>query len=110
MERIYHLVSRAVWEREPDADYRVASLASEGFIHCAFGPQVAWAANRFHRQTDDLVVLEIDPARLSSPLKCEAPAGKTELYPHVYGPINRAAVVRVHSLRRDDSGAWLFVP
>src|SRR5947209_1091125 len=47
MEAIYHLASRAAWEGAPGEDYRADSLDSEGFIHCSYGRQVAWAAYRF---------------------------------------------------------------
>ena len=56
MEPIYHLVEPAAWEANPAADYAVASLDSEGFIHCAFAPQVALAANRFYPDASALLV------------------------------------------------------
>jgi uncharacterized protein (DUF952 family) len=87
MERVYHLVSRSAWESQPDQDYRTDSLAIEGFIHCSFAAQAAWAANRFHTTTADLLVLEIDPARLISPLRVES-AGTHGDFPHIFGPIN----------------------
>lgn len=108
VEPIYHLVLRSMWEHLPEHDYRTASLDTEGFIHCAHARQVAWAANRFHHSAGDLLVLEIDPGRLNSPVKDEAPAGKTERFPHIYGPITRAAVLRAWPLVRDEAGEWTF--
>ena len=108
VEPIYHLVLRSTWESHPGHDYHTASLDTEGFIHCAHAHQVAWAANRFHRSAGDLLVLEIDPGRLSSPVKDEAPAGKTERFPHIYGPIPRTAVLRAWPLVRDEAGEWTF--
>src|SRR5687767_12068688 len=107
---IYHLVTPPLWESAPEEDYRAGSLDSEGFIHCSFAHQVAWAANRFYATADDLLVLEIDPARLTSPLRVEPPTGAAadaERFPHVYGPLNRAAVVRAHPLSRGDDGRWV---
>lgn len=49
---------------------------------------------RYFAGRDDLVLLEIDPARLRAELKYE-PAPDGELFPHVYGPLNIDAVVGV---------------
>ena len=106
MESIYHLVEPAAWEANPSADYVVASLGSEGFIHCAFRHQVAPAANRFYADATALQVVQLDPDRLASPLRVES--ASSDKYPHVYGPIQRSAVVGVRALTRDDHGRWVF--
>jgi uncharacterized protein (DUF952 family) len=104
---VYHLVLRSRWEARPDEDYRADSLDSEGFIHCSYAHQVARSANRFYAGAEDLLVLEIDLNHLVSPLRAE-PAGSGEVFPHIHGPINRAAVVNIRPLGRDDAGAWVF--
>ena len=109
MRPIYHLVSPAAWQAEPAADYRAASLSAEGFIHCSFAAQVSWAANKFYADAAELLVLRIEPARLTSPLRVES-AGAAGDFPHVYGPINRDAVNRVSPLARDGAGRWAFDP
>jgi uncharacterized protein (DUF952 family) len=108
MRLIFHLVPRSVWDASP-ADYSAESLATEGFIHCSYAAQVERSANRFFAGAEDLLVLHLDPDRLGSPLR-EEPAGSGELFPHVYGPINRSAVVAVQPLRRDPGGCWRFDP
>jgi uncharacterized protein (DUF952 family) len=107
MRTIYHLVRKDAWAANPDQPYRADSLASEGFIHCSFADQVAWAANRFYPDQPDLLVLHIDPARLISPLR-EEESGTAGVFPHVYGPINRDAVVTVLALGRGVDGRWEF--
>ena len=111
MDPIYHLVEPAAWEANPSADYVVASLDSEGFIHCAFAPQVAPAAARFYASAPALLAVRLDPARLTSPLRVEPPSPTStsgQVYPHVYGPIQRSAVVEVCVLTRDERGRWVF--
>ena len=111
MEPIYHLVEPAAWEANPAADYAVASLDSEGFTHCAFPHQVAPAANRFYPAVAALLALQLDPARLTSPLRIEPPSPTStsgQMFPHVYGPLQRSAVAKVHILTRDDGGRWFF--
>ena len=106
MEPVYHLVTPTLWDDPSGADYRAASLGSEGFIHCSYAGQVAASANRFYAAAERLLLLVIDPARLRSPLEAE-PAGSGELFPHVHGPINRDAVTEVREMRREH-GAWVF--
>ncbi len=47
---------------------------------------------RYYKGVDGLVVLELDPSRLDAPLKYENTVGGTELFPHLYGALNLAAV------------------
>jgi uncharacterized protein (DUF952 family) len=109
MRPIYHLVLRPVWEHEPTLPYRADSLSTEGFIHCSFAEQVAGAANRFYAEANELLVLTIDTTRLNSPLR-EEPASNGEVFPHIYGPINRDAVTAAVPLKRGGDGRWLFQP
>ena len=109
MRPVYHLVLRSVWERDAGQPYRADSLATEGFIHCSFAEQVPNSANRFYADAVDLLLLTIDPARLTSPLREES-AGDGSLYPHIYGPIDRDAVNATVPLIRGSDGRWIFQP
>ena len=73
-------------------------------------------ANRFyHDAPGEFVLLVIDPARLSAPLRWEAPVHPSggvgpdlaPLFPHIYGPIDRAAIVEVRAVRRTEDGTFL---
>jgi uncharacterized protein (DUF952 family) len=95
-ERLYHLALAQDWETGSRA-YEMStlgrSLADEGFIHCSFAHQVQGVADRFYRARPDVVLLEMDRDALTSPVQVES-LGTPEAFPHVYGPINRAAVLR----------------
>ncbi len=106
-EAIYHLVPRTTWEQAPAGPYRAASLATEGFVHCSYRRQVEWAANKFYAGEAELFLLQIDPARLTSPVRAED-AGAGEQFPHIYGPIDRPAVVDVQAMRREQNGRWVL--
>jgi uncharacterized protein (DUF952 family) len=107
MRRLYHIVPRSAWTAATAGPYRADSLATEGFIHCSNDDQVAEVANRFYTDQADLLVLCIDAGRLAAPVRDED-AGTGELFPHVYGPIEREAVVEVRELRRGEEGRWRF--
>lgn len=106
MRRIYHIVPRSAWQAAGNDAYQADSLAAEGFIHCSNADQVARVANAFFKDQTDLVLLCIDPARLTSPLRDEDP-GVGERFPHVHGPIDLAAIVEVRPMTRDSEGRWL---
>jgi uncharacterized protein (DUF952 family) len=100
-EPIYHITERSGWSAAQAAgEYVAPSLAAQGFIHASTREQVLETANLFHGGQDGLVLLCIDPARLSAPLKREAPSnaghrGDAGLFPHIYGPLNLDAVTDV---------------
>jgi glutathione S-transferase len=86
---------------------RGVTLDQQGYIHCSYAEQVAATAGRFYGDLDEVVVLRIDPAQLSSPVVEEDLADSGEPFPHVYGPIELGAVVEARALRpgRADTGS-----
>lgn len=103
---LYHLLPLKDWQQAGAGPYRPASLATEGFIHCAHAHQVARIANLFYREVPDLLVLCVASERLTSAVREEDVGG--ERFPHVYGPINPEAVVAVRPLERSATGDWQF--
>ncbi len=110
---IYHITSLREWrEAQQRGEYRAASLESEGFIHCSTETQVLPVAEKYYRGRGRLLLLAIDPARLSSELRWEPPSGgapppgvpEGEPFPHIYGPINLDAVVKVFDLEPGPEG------
>ena len=112
---ILHITSRAAWiDATRNGQYIAPSLASEGFIHCSTPAQAVPVADKFYRGQTGLVLLVIDLARLTSDLKWEPPSDgmpppgvpPTDLFPHVYGPINLDAVVKVVPFEPNANGSW----
>jgi uncharacterized protein (DUF952 family) len=91
---VYHIVHPAVWAAFDIDLYCAASLESEGFIHCSFANQLDAVINRYYKDEQRLIVLEIETEKLMSRVINE-PSTKNEIYPHVYGPINRDAIVGI---------------
>ena len=96
-ELILHATSRSAWSAaQARGQYFADSLAGEGFIHCSKVDQVLRVANTFFAGQVGLVLLVIDPGRLTSELRWDPGADlPTELFPHIYGPINLDAVLQV---------------
>lgn len=117
---IYHLTPLRDFEAQAqDQPYLPAAFDQEGFIHCTAGAEMLLrVANVFFSDIDEpLLVLEIDPARLTAPLKFEPPASPqaTEsdftpepgtLFPHIYGVLNREAIAATFLLRRSPDHKW----
>jgi uncharacterized protein (DUF952 family) len=83
------------------------TLGEVGFVHAAQADQLAGVLERFYADVDEVVVLSIDDAALTAPVR-EEPAGDTggECFPHVYGAIPLSAVVAARPLRRDPVTGW----
>jgi uncharacterized protein (DUF952 family) len=112
---IYHITSSQAWqEAQQRGEYRADSLESEGFIHCSTESQILPVAEKYYRGQSDLLLLKIDPARLASELRWEPPSGgapppgvpEGDLFPHIYGPINLDAVVKVYDLESNPDGSY----
>lgn len=91
---IYHIVLPEDWRAFDTGLYRAKSLETEGFIHCSFADQLDGVIKRYYKGVEKLVILEIESERLMSRVLKE-PSTNNEIYPHVYGPINRDAIVGV---------------
>lgn len=112
MNVIYHLAPADRWRAwPPGAPYVPAEYDADGFVHCTAGADLMLqVANRFYRHVPGAwVLLVIDPARLTAPLRWERPApddGLAPLFPHIYGPIDAAAIVEVRPVQRSDDGTF----
>ena len=93
---LFHLALKGDWEQAQDSgtyqwSTRGMRLTEVGFIHCSWQEQVPKTFERFYADAGEIVLLEIDPIRLNSPLRADAiPTG--ELFPHLYGPLPIEAV------------------
>ncbi|MGE5377448.1 MAG: DUF952 domain-containing protein [Bacteroidota bacterium] len=114
---IYHITSRMAWnEARERGAYLTQSLETEGFIHCSTEEQVVPVAQKYYKGQEGLLLLVIEPDRLTSDLKWEPPAEgapppgvpEGDLFPHIYGPINLEAVVRVFDLQSQPDGKYNF--
>ena len=74
--------------------YEAASLADEGFVHCSYEHQVDAVLGRYYSAAASVIILTLDTDRLTSRL-VEEPSTGGEIYPHIYGPIDRDAIVKV---------------
>ena len=106
MDAIFHIAERSQWQASQAEDiYQTASLATEGFIHCSTVVQVVWVADKFFKGQSDLVLLKIDPERLWAELRFDRVEG-LGLFPHLYGSLNRDAVVEIFDFPPQPNGRF----
>ncbi|MBM3462330.1 MAG: DUF952 domain-containing protein [Armatimonadetes bacterium] len=106
---IYHITTAEAWSKAQRGGLYVAdSLAAEGFIHFSRREQVVGTANRFYRGQKNLLLLCVDPGRAAAEVRYEPADG--QLFPHLYGPLETEAVIRVIPLSSDEQGHFREPP
>jgi uncharacterized protein (DUF952 family) len=107
-DHIYHITSQASWSAaQSSGAYTADSLVKEGFVHCSKADQILRVANNYYQGQPGLVILMIDPARLKPMLRWEPGSDKAdELFPHIYGPLNLDAVLRVFDFPPGSEGRF----
>jgi uncharacterized protein (DUF952 family)/GNAT superfamily N-acetyltransferase len=94
---LVHLIEPAAWRCAlAEGSLRPASLTSVGFVHLSTPDQMHLPAGFPHPGRRDMVLLVVDPSRLTDPVRME-PGDRGDptslLFPHLYGPLPVTAVV-----------------
>ena len=111
---ILHITTHKEWEKaQAEGEYTSPSHKSEGFIHCSTLKQTIDTANIFFNGKKGLALLCIDETKLKSECKYEDPTGGGQhdpsvgkLFPHIYGPINISAVIKVVDFPSNEDGLF----
>ncbi len=107
MATIFHVTAQGEWDLAlRRGRYEAPSRSAAGFVHCSNGDQVIRVANSIFRGTHGLVLLHVVVERLSSPVVYENLDGGAELFPHVYGPVDLAAVRNVIAFEPAEDGTF----
>jgi uncharacterized protein (DUF952 family) len=114
MTELLHITERETWAAAAKAgEYRSSTrgvtLEEQGFIHCSLRHQLRGVAEYVYGDADDLVVLVIDSAALSAPVRYEVPEPGADPFPHIYGAVPVGAVTDVIAVSRD-AGGRLVLP
>lgn len=102
---ILHITLSSEWRQaQAKGEYFSKTLAADGFIHCSAPEQVVGVTDDLFRGKHGLVLLCIDEKRLRAEVKWEDLYDCGKEYPHVYGPINLDAVIRVVDFSPNEDG------
>ena len=95
---ILHVATGLAWGDQGGRDYfSPDAFLKEGFIHCCSEAQLHGVLERYFSGHQALILLHIDETKLIVPLRYEA-ATNGEMFPHIYGVINKDANIRISKL------------
>src|SRR6476620_2615217 len=109
MNTTYHLTPEA-WFRaqSPDSPYLPEAYAADGYVHLTHGLDAVLAAGNRYYTADPrpYLLLTVEPDQLSADVRYDDPARQ---FPHVYGPLELAAITCVERIERDGAGRFVGV-
>ena len=98
-ETLLHLTTPREWRAALQTGALTPpSLREVGFVHLSTPAQVHLPATRLFPDRRDVVLLVVDPARLTDPVRREPgmPGDPSSMrFPHLYGPLPTSAVIAV---------------
>jgi uncharacterized protein (DUF952 family) len=104
---IYHITTPEQWQQFASLPfYEASSLQTEGFIHASKAHQVQETANRYYKNEPEILLLTIDTALLAIPLLYEEAPNRKEEFPHLYGKLNKDAIVNHVVIARQPDGSY----
>ena len=106
---IYKIATDEEWQQtRRDGTFPGAPVdLADGFIHLSTASQVRETAARHFAGREGLVLLCVDEAKLGDALRYE-PSRGGDLFPHLYGTLELAAIDRHHELPLADDGSHRF--
>ncbi len=94
---IYHIATEKDWNHWLSRpEYAPEAFEREGFVHTSHRHQLGGVVERYYAGRTDLILLHIDEQKLACQL-VEEPSTNGELFPHIYGKINKSAIVKVEN-------------
>jgi len=107
MKYIYHLASPAWFQAQKvNSEYIPEKFSEDGFIHCCYPNQLLGVLSRHFQNTKHLVLLVIDRSKVLCDVIDENTYGGTEFFPHIYGTLPLAAVLKIYPLSRNEKGIF----
>jgi len=109
MPTAYHLVPEDWYRGQPeDRGYLPEPFEADGFVHLTHGlDDVLIVGNMFYRGDDrPYLLLTIDLDQITAEVRYDDNSGR---FPHVYGPLDREAIVEVQRVKRDSGGSFTGV-
>ncbi len=108
IDEIYIISSASDWHTSQiQGVHRSPSLETEGFIHCSTREHILWAANKHYSSKTDLLLIAIDPQKITAPWRFDA-VKNTGKFPHIYGELNIDAAIQWEPFGQDETGGFQF--
>ena len=109
MNSAYHLVPKSWYRAQPeDRGFLPEPFDTDGFVHLTYGLDDVLAVGDLFYRADPrpYLLLTIDLEQITSEVRHDDDSGR---YPHVYGPLDRAAIIAIHRVERAPDGSFTGV-
>lgn len=104
---IYHLTRAGEWQAAAQtAFYTPSAFESDRFIHLCERDEILKVAERYFHAQPGLVLLQVNPLKVSAPIQYEDLLGGGVSYPHIYGALETAAVEHVFDFNPNPDGSF----
>ncbi len=104
---IFHIVRKNWWDTQKEKDLYISeTFHEEEFIHASTRAQLHATANRYYNNEPVIYLLHIDTALLHSELKYELSPSQQQFFPHIYGPLNKEAIITTEELIKPAGNTW----
>ena len=106
---IYHITDKTYYDAQMlNKIYYSPTFEQEKFIHLSTKKQVNSTLKNYYKGVKNLILLHINVEKLGSKLKYEA-ASNGDIFPHIYGPIEREAIISFETLLPDIDGNFNWI-
>ncbi len=105
---IFKIVPRTEWEAAGEFYEGSAHDRADGFLHFSTGPHLAETLRLYYMGQDNLVLIAVDETALGGKLKYELSPSRNEDFPHLFGPLPRAAVRWAKPIAKDAAGNFIL--
>lgn len=105
--RLFHVVLPRDWRAFLASGapvWRPPSLGREGFCHLSFAEQLEGTLETHFAARREVVLLELDAARVDGDLRLEPARDHLELFPHLYRAIRRDEILGRWRVERGGAG------
>jgi uncharacterized protein (DUF952 family) len=105
---IFKIVPRAEWEAAGENYHGSAHDRADGFLHFSTALQLATTLRLYYSGQDNLMLVAVDEAVLGAALRYEHSPSRGEDFPHLFGPLPRAAVKWARPVAKDAAGGFVL--
>jgi uncharacterized protein (DUF952 family) len=105
---IIHWMTRKNWEKEqPNYYIGEDSIKKDSFIHCS-EPDTFYEVAPYYKDIDEAsVILVIDTDKVISEIVWENPDDQGRNFPHIYGQLNKDAIIDVLPCLWSENKTWI---
>ncbi|GJM28538.1 MAG: hypothetical protein DHS20C17_11730 [Cyclobacteriaceae bacterium] len=94
---IFHVTPLDTWKQKK-SNTHYSGKSQQGFIHASTKRQIAETIKKHFKGKSELLLLTIDPLKVTPEIRYEDLESGGQLYPHIYGDLNLDAVVKVEEI------------